>query len=133
MEILIESFRVITATLELDDVLKKIMHYAITIFRSTDAGYIQLFDERSKKLIIKSYVGFNEHIRSFRISVGESIVGKVFRDCSVRLIGSTKEIYDSMADLSEENFNVLHAAGASERTIKSLLAVPIMFGEKRIG
>src|SRR4051794_34120121 len=91
MEILIESFRVITSTLELDDVLKKIMHYAIAIFRSTDAGYIQFFDERSKKLIIKSYIGFNEHIRSFRISVGESIVGKVFRDGSVRLIGSTKE------------------------------------------
>ena len=132
MEILMESFHVITSTLELDDVLKKIMHYAIAIFRSTDAGH-PLFDERSKKLIVKSYVGFNDQIRSFQVSIGESIVGKVFRDGSVRLIGTTKEIYDSMADLSEENFNSLHAAGASERTIKSLLAVPIMFGDKRIG
>jgi len=133
MEILMESFRVITSTLELDDVLKKIMHYAIAIFRSTDAGYIQLFDERSKKLIIKSYVGFNEQISSFRVGIGESIVGKVYRDGCVRLIGTTKEIYDSMEDLSEDNFNILHAAGASERMIKSLLAVPIMFGDKRIG
>lgn len=133
MNILMESFHVITSTLELDDVLKKIMQHAGAIFRSTDAGYIQLFDEHSKKLIVKSYVGFNDHIRFFQVSVGESIVGKVFRDGSVRLLGSTKEIYDSMADLSEENFNILHAAGASERTIKSLLAVPIMFGEKRIG
>jgi sugar diacid utilization regulator/GAF domain-containing protein len=133
MEILMESFRVITSTLELDDVLKKIMHYAIAIFRSTDAGYIQLFDERSKKLIIKSYVGFNEQISSFRIGIGESIVGKVYRDGCVQLIGTTKEIYDSMEDLSEDNFNILHAAGASERTVKSLLSVPIMFGDKRIG
>src|SRR3954454_11680749 len=71
MEILMESFRVITSTLELDDVLKKIMHYAIAIFRSTDAGYIQLFDENSEKLIIKSYVGFNEQISSFRVGIGE--------------------------------------------------------------
>ena len=106
MEILIESFRVITSTLELDDVLKKIMHYAIAIFRSTDAGFIQLFDESSKKLIVKSYAGFDDQIRSFQVSIGESIVGKVFRDGSVRLIGTTKEIYDSMADLSEENFNI---------------------------
>jgi GAF domain-containing protein len=133
MEILIESFRVITSTLELDDVLKKIMHYAIAIFRSTDAGYIQLFDECSKKLIVKSYVGFNDQIRSFRVSIGESIVGKVFRDGSVRLIGTTKEIYNSMADLSVENFNILHSAGAGEKTIKSLLSVPIMFGDKSIG
>lgn len=133
MEILMESFRVITSTLELDDVLKKIMHYAIAIFRSTDAGYIQLFDERSKKLIIKSYIGFNEQISSFRVGIGESIVGKVYRDGCVRLIGTTKEIYDSMEDLSEDNFNILHAAGASERTIKSLLSVPIMFGDKPLG
>lgn len=133
MEILIESFRVITSTLELDDVLKKIMHYAIAIFRSTDAGFIQLFDEFSKKLIVKAYAGFDDQIRSFQVSIGESIVGKVFRDGSVRLIGTTKEIYDSMADLSEENFNSLHSAGASRRTIKSLLSVPIMFGDERIG
>lgn len=133
MEILMESFRVITSTLELDEVLKKIMHYAIAIFRSTDAGYIQLFDEHSKELIIKSYFGFNEQIRSFRVSVGESIVGKVYRDGCVRLIGTTQEIYDSMEGLSEENYNILHAAGASEKTIKSLLSVPIMFGDKRIG
>ncbi|KAA9017681.1 GAF domain-containing protein [Niallia endozanthoxylica] len=133
MEILMESFRVITSTLELDDVLKKIMHYASDIFRTTDAGFIQLFDERSKKLIVKAYVGFSEQIRSFQISIGESIVGKVYRDGSVRLIGTTKEIYESMGDISEENLNILNAAGASERTIKSLLSVPIMFGDERIG
>ena len=60
MEILIVSFRVITSTLELDDVLKKIMHYAIAIFRSTDAGFIQLFDESSKKLLVKAYAGFDD-------------------------------------------------------------------------
>lgn len=133
MEIITESFRVITSTLDLDDVLKKIMDYAIAIFQSTDAGYIQLFDEQSKKLIVKSYIGFNDHINSFRVSVGESIVGKVFRDGCVRLIGSTKEIYDNMKDLSKENFRMLHNAAESNRTIKSLLSVPIMFGEKRIG
>jgi sugar diacid utilization regulator/putative methionine-R-sulfoxide reductase with GAF domain len=133
MEIIMESFRVITSTLDLDDVLKKIMHYAITIFRSTDAGYIQLFDEPSKKLIVKSYVGFNDHIKLFRVSIGESIVGKVYRDGCVRLIGKTDEIYDNMKDLSEENFRILHTAAKSDRTIKSLLSVPIMFGGKRIG
>ncbi|PWT95800.1 MAG: polyketide synthase regulator [Bacteroidetes bacterium] len=133
MEILMESFRVITSTLELEDVLKKIMDSAIAIFRSTDAGYIQLYDSHSKKLIVKAYAGFNDHIRSFQVSVGESIVGKVFRDSCVRLIGTTKEIYESMVDLSEESFQILHDACVSNRTIKTLLSVPILFGEKRIG
>lgn len=133
LEILMESFRVITSSLELDDVLKKIMRYAIAIFQSTDAGYIQLFDKNSEQLIVKSYIGYNDQIRSFRVSVGESIVGKVFRDGSVRLIGTTKEIYESMTDLSEESLNILHASQVSKRKIKSLLSVPIMFGDRRIG
>ncbi|EKN66561.1 transcriptional regulator [Neobacillus bataviensis LMG 21833] len=133
MEILMESFRVITSSLELDDVLKKIMRYASAIFRSTDAGYILLFDKNSEKLIVKSYIGFNDQIRSFRVGVGESIVGKVFRDGCVRLIGTTKEIYENMTDLSEENHTILQAAAVSTRKIKSLLSVPIMFGDIRIG
>jgi hypothetical protein len=133
MEILMESLRVITSSLELDDVLKKITRYASAIFKSTDAGYIQLFDENSEKLIVKSYIGFNDQISSFRVSVGESIVGKVFRDGCVRLIGTTKEIYESMTDLSEQNLTILHAAQLSTKNIKSLLSVPIMFGDKRIG
>ncbi|MGP3560477.1 helix-turn-helix domain-containing protein [Geobacillus sp. BK01] len=133
MKILLESFRTITSTLELDEVLNKIMLCAFTMFRSTDAGYIQLFDEQSEKLIVRAYVGFNDRIRSFRVSIGESIVGKVFRDGCVRMLRTTKEIYDQMADLSEENFHILHSAIESKKTVQSLLSVPITYGEKRIG
>ena len=122
MEILIESFRVITSTLELDDVLKKIMHYAIAIFRSTDAGFIQLFDESSKKLIVKAYAGFDDQIRSIQASIGESIVGKVFRDGSVRLIGTTNEIYDSI-ELRYTWYSILHISS----DISSLRSLALAF------
>jgi len=133
IETLLESFRTITSTLELDEVLRKIMRCAFTIFRSTDAGYIQLFDEKSQKLIVKAYVGFNDRIQSFRVDMGESIVGKVFRDGCVRMLRTTKEIYDHMSDLSEENFKILHSAIESKKMVQSLLSVPIAYGEKRIG
>ncbi|MFB5281048.1 helix-turn-helix domain-containing protein [Peribacillus sp. Hz7] len=130
---LMESFQAMNSTLELDEVLKKIMHFALKIVETAEAGYIQMYDEPSNKLIIKTYVGFNENISFLKINIGESITGKVFRDGCVRLITSKEKIYDNMSDLSKENLDILNKAHPNSQTIKSILAVPVSFGTKRIG
>ncbi|ARK30603.1 helix-turn-helix domain-containing protein [Halalkalibacter krulwichiae] len=130
---LMESFRAMNSTLELDEVLKKIMHYALNIVETAEAGYIQMLDESSNKLIIKASVGFNDNISFFKVNVGESITGKVFRDGCVRLISSREEIYNSMGDLSRENFDLIDTAHYNNQNIKSILAVPVSFGKNRIG
>jgi sugar diacid utilization regulator len=130
---LIESFRAMNSTLELDEVLKKIMHFALNIVETAEAGYIQMYDEPSDKLIIKAYVGFNKNISLFKVNIGESITGKVFRDGCVRLITTRKEIYESMGDLSKENFDCIDKAHYKNEHIKSILSVPVSFGTKRIG
>ncbi|WHY02611.1 helix-turn-helix domain-containing protein [Neobacillus sp. DY30] len=130
---LMESFRAINSTLELDEVLKKIMHFALNIVETAEAGYIQMFDEPSNKLIIKAYVGFNHNINYFKVNIGESITGKVFRDGRVRLITTMEEIYNNMGDLSKENFEFIEKAHHNNQNIKSILSVPVSFGTKRIG
>ena len=130
---LMESFRAMNSTLELDEVLKKIMHFALNIVETAEAGYIQMYDEPSDKLIIKAYVGFNKNISLFKVNIGESITGKVFRDGCVRLITTRKEIYESMDDLSKENFDCIDKAHYKNQHIKSILSVPVSFGTKRIG
>ncbi|MGK7379604.1 helix-turn-helix domain-containing protein [Planococcus sp. 1R117A] len=130
---LMESFHAMNSTLELDEVLKKIMHFALNILETAEAGYIQLYDEASNKLIIKTPVGFNENINLFKVNVGESITGKVFEDGCVRLITTRKEIYNNMSDLSKENFDLIDQAHSNNENIKSVLSVPVSFGTKRIG
>ncbi|MFE4896186.1 helix-turn-helix domain-containing protein [Peribacillus butanolivorans] len=130
---LMESFQAISSTLSLDEVLKKIMHYAFNIAKSAQAGYIQLYEEHSNQLIIKEYVGFNDYINYFKVNVGESITGKVFRDDSVSLIHTKKAIYDRMDDLRKENLHTIEKAHLQKQDIQSLLSVPVSFGTKRIG
>lgn len=130
---LMESFRVMNSTLELDEVLKKIMHFALKIVETAEAGYIQMYDEVSNQLIVKTYVGFNDSIRHFKVNVGESITGKVFRDGRLKLITKREEIYRRMDDLSEENFHLIDNAHPNNQHIQSLLSVPVSFGAKPIG
>ena len=109
------------------------MHFALNIVETAEAGYIQMLDESSNKLIIKAYVGFNDNIRHFKVNIGESITGKVFRDGCVRLITSREEIYGSMRDLSEENFEFIEKSHNNNQNIKSIVTVPVSFGTNRIG
>ena len=130
---LMDSFQTISSTLALDDVLKKIMKYGLSIAKSAEAGYIQLYDEHSNQLIIKEFIGFNDCLNRFKVKVGESITGKVFREGTVSLIHTTKAIYASMTDLSQENLDTLEKANFNAQHIKSILSVPISFGLNRIG
>ena len=130
---LLESFQAMNSTLELDEVLKKIMHYALNIVETAEAGYIQMLDETSNKLIIKAHVGFNHNISHFKVNIGESITGKVFRDGCVRLITSREEIYNSMRDLSKENLDFIEKSHDNNQNIKSILTFPVSFGTNRIG
>ncbi|WP_028783891.1 helix-turn-helix domain-containing protein [Thalassobacillus devorans] len=130
---LMESFQAISSTLNLEEVLKKIMCFTTDIFKSANAGYIQLYDSVSEKLVVKAYTGFNENIQSFKVRVGESITGKVFKDGFVKLIYTEKEIYGSMDNLSKENFDHLQKAQLYRQDIKSLMSVPISYRSKRIG
>ncbi|RUL50461.1 helix-turn-helix domain-containing protein [Lysinibacillus antri] len=130
---LMESFQVINSTLELDEVLKKIMYSALKIVETAEAGYIQMYDALSDKLIVKTYVGFNENIKSFKVNIGESITGRVFRDGCIKLINTTDEIYNSMTNLSKENFDFITKAHQNSPNIKSILSVPVSFGTTRIG
>jgi sugar diacid utilization regulator len=129
---LIESFKAISSSLELDEVLNKIIHFAFNITENADAGYIQLLEEHSKQLIVKSFVGFNDSIKHFKVNVGESITGKVYQEGCECLIGTKNEIYDNMTDLSKDNFSILEQAHNS-RNIKSILSIPISFQSKKIG
>lgn len=130
---LLESYRAINSTLELDEVLKKIIHFALNIAETAEAGYIQLYDEATNNLVVKTSVGFNERILQFKVKVGESITGKVFRDGKGKLFRSRKEIYESMEDLSNENFKLIDSAHSNNKNIKSMLSVPVSLGNKRIG
>lgn len=135
LESLVESIRSITSALDLDELLRKIMKNALAVIPGADAGYLQLYDADSGLLIPKAAVGFNEFIQSFKVKVGESITGKVFKEGKPKIILSKEEIYREMSDLSDENLHYIHAAEEITEIIQkeALISVPVSMGENKIG
>lgn len=130
---LLEGIRSITASLDPDELIKKIIGNALTVITGADAGLLHLYDPGIDRLVPKAAVGFDEKaIRHFQLKIGESIAGKVFQDGRARLYRSTPEAHEGMSDISRENYDRLNAAKELSN-LKGLLCVPISIGQERIG
>ncbi|MBU8880574.1 helix-turn-helix domain-containing protein [Bacillus sp. FJAT-29790] len=129
---MIESIRSITSSLELDDVLNKIITQALSVIPAADVGFLQLYDEKTKELTSRAAVGFNEKLQAIKIKSGESITGKVFRDGKPVIYYSRAEIYEGMGDISEENFEKIQGSFDNTR-LKSLISVPLLMENNTIG
>lgn len=132
LEKMVESILSITSSLELDEVLDKIITHALSVIPAADAGYVQLANEQSNDLIVRSAIGFNNKLQAIRIKSGESITGRVFKEGIPVIYYSRSEIYEGMENLSEENFSNIQ--GASDHTkLKSLISVPLLLNKNPIG
>jgi len=135
LAILVDSIRSINSSLDLDEVLEKIMKNALKIIPIAQGGYLLLYDNEKERLIPKAPVGFNQLIYKFEVKVGESITGGVFKDGVGRIFKSKEEVEAEMRrnNISEKNFTSITTATGNLGFPSSLIAVPISVAEKRIG
>ncbi|WP_413377626.1 helix-turn-helix domain-containing protein [Alkalihalobacillus sp. 1P02AB] len=128
----VDSILSITSSLDLEDVLEKIISNALKVIPASDAGYLLLYDPSTQLLIPKAPVGFNENIFHFKVKVGESITGKVFEDGEGRIFNSKEGLYNEMYrnNISKENYYYITSAA---RPTEAAMCVPISIDDKRIG
>ncbi len=140
LETMVQGIRSITSSLDLDDVLVKIIKNALKIIPTGNAGFLLLYDEKLDMLIPKAYVGFNKNILNFKVKPGESISGKVFKVGKAHIYNSTEEVINEVykQKISEENFNHLVASTNKDvlkaiNTFKAIISVPVSIEGKTIG
>ncbi|ARK30493.1 helix-turn-helix domain-containing protein [Halalkalibacter krulwichiae] len=128
----VDSIRSITSSLDLDEVLEKIVSNALKVIPAADAGFLLLYDQQTKKLLPKAPVGFEQSIYNFKVKVGESITGKVFEDGIGRIFNTKEELYEKMELYNISSENYLHITSAG-KIPEAAMCVPIFIEENRIG
>ncbi|MBU8879153.1 helix-turn-helix domain-containing protein [Bacillus sp. FJAT-29790] len=133
-KVVMETTRSINSAINTDEVLSNIVRNAIKVIPAADAGYLQLYDKSSERLVLKAAVGFNEHINDFRPKSGESITGMTFLDGKTRIYHSRKEILDAMSEqkITEENYHHI-ISSIDDHLLTGGICVAVSIGEKRIG
>ncbi|AZU60919.1 helix-turn-helix domain-containing protein [Neobacillus mesonae] len=129
---IIESIRSITSSLEVNEVLNNIVTHALHVISAADAGYVQLYNEETKELFVKSAIGFTEKLQEIKIKIGESITGKVFSSGKPVIYYSRSEIYEGMATISKQNLDYIEDA-SDHLMLKALISVPLIVKGRSIG
>jgi sugar diacid utilization regulator len=104
IEKIIETTHDISSSLDLDNLLNKIVANALSVIPAADVGVLWMHDPGIDRLICKAYAGdVKEDIKRMRIRQGEGIVGKVFVTGIPRLYNDMESIVKDTSDFSVEN------------------------------
>lgn len=134
LDILIEGIRSVSSSLDLDDLLEKIIKNALSVIPVANAGFLQLYDPVEEKIITKTNVGFDPLIGELKMNLGESITGMVFKEGKPLIYHSTEQIFKKMNDHSISSANLQIITSSSKgKVIQSIVSVPISIGDQRIG
>lgn len=123
---LLEINKMLTKSLNLDDVLQNIIAAAGELIDVSDTLIIYLYDEQTNKLRLAEGKGIHkEKMQKIAFSPGESIAGKVFLEQRSKLFNSEEEIDLYMRSMSKENYRH-YIEGVYGGKIKSAFCVPIL-------
>ncbi|MEP9409166.1 helix-turn-helix domain-containing protein [Peribacillus frigoritolerans] len=134
LEKLMEGMQSISSSLDLDELLTKIVGNALAVITAVDAGYLQLYDAEIERLVPSASVGFNQQIQYFKTKIGEGITGKVFMDGKARVLNSNEEVINEMFVNNMSNENLFYiSSSAISLDVRAIMCVPVSIGSKRIG
>ena len=123
MNSLLEVSRNVTSTLELDEVLRRVIDTAIATIGPAEKGTLHLLDEEGDRLVVRASVGFSpETIGMAHLKPGEGYTGWVFAQRQPLIVGDVKaDTRTKPIDLPE-----VHEE-------KSALCVPLVVRDRTIG
>ncbi|QCR33529.1 helix-turn-helix domain-containing protein [Lysinibacillus sp. SGAir0095] len=130
---LLEINKMLTQSLQLEEVLKNLITAASELVTVTDTFMIYLYDEFTGKLQLSEAIGVEiEPLKKLVLSPGESITGKVFLEKKAKLFKSEQEIDTYMSNMSERNYQY-YFEGVLRKKIKSAFCVPIIYQDTCLG
>lgn len=130
---LLEINKMLTQSLQLNDILHNVVQAACELVEVADVILIYLYEEETKLLRFAKGQGVNEEaLARVQFTPGESITGKVFVHQQSKLFTSRFEIEEHMENMTEENAKYYNE-GVQQRRVKSTFCVPILNKNRCLG
>jgi hypothetical protein len=131
---LINSTRVLTSTLDLEEVLDQLIKEVLNVIDGSNASVLFLYDKRTDKLYPKSAAGFDmRYLKNIRVSPGEGMSGQTFAEGKGKIFLSITDTKEGMSNISEDTLELYSKALGDLQYPVSAICVPIMTKRECIG
>jgi sugar diacid utilization regulator/putative methionine-R-sulfoxide reductase with GAF domain len=132
---LIKSARVLTSTLDLDQVLHQLLNEVLNVIEGAHAGILFIYDEKRKKLVITEGVGFDlDYLHQIELKPDEGMTGKTFTTKKPQIFSRIHDTTRGMENIQPNNQENFHkASGESHHYPVSTICAPLLSKEGCIG
>lgn len=131
---LISSARVMTSTLDLDEVLHQLIKEVLNVIEGANASVLFLYDENIDKLYAKAAVGFDMNfLKHARLAPGEGMSGYTFSAREGQIFLSQADTSAKMANISASTKEAYQKSLGDYKLPTSALSVPLLSKGKCIG
>ncbi|WP_374965229.1 helix-turn-helix domain-containing protein [Lysinibacillus sp. RS5] len=105
---LVNAAQVLTSTLDIDQVLEKLISEVLHVIKGADAGVLFMLNTETNRLIAKHAIGYDlAYLKKIHLASNEGMTGKVFSQKKAFRFHSSDDVTENMADLFpqyEENY-----------------------------
>lgn len=131
---LIHSTRVLTSTLDLDEVLDQLIKEVLNVIDGSNASVLFLYDKNTNKLYPKSAAGFDmKYLQKIRVAPGEGMSGQTFAEQKGKIFLSLSDTKKGMSNITDETLELYGKALGELQYPVSAICVPIMTKRECIG
>jgi sugar diacid utilization regulator len=123
LEKLIDGVQDISSSLNLDELLSRILDNLAQMIPGCDTSSLWLYDSSINRLVCRAYRGWKEDIKKVQFKIGEGVIGNVFLEGKTKIY-NYKDGMNAMKGLSKENSHYLWK-GFHHRRIKITVNLPI--------
>lgn len=131
---LTEVAKTLASPLDLPALLDAVLRRIVDVVAQADVGTVMLWNQSAGLFRPEAAFGFDlEVLKQIGLRAGESITGKVFDAGEARLLSTSEEVADAMADMRPFNRQVFARSLRSESLPRAVLATPVSTGDKKYG
>jgi PucR C-terminal helix-turn-helix domain/GAF domain len=130
---LIEVSRSLTAELDLQDIIQRILEGAIRVIPAAEAGILFLYDHERRRLMVNHAVGFGPSVYDLVLKPGEGLSGQAFMSRRARMYPHRSAVIAAMKSAERSNLDIFTEASGGTDFPQSAMSAPLVYKGEALG
>jgi len=130
---LIEVSRALTAELDLQEIIERILEGAIRILPAAEAGILFLYDPDRRALVVNHSIGFGPGVYDLVVKPGEGLSGRAFLSRHAQIYPHKEEVAAVMGAAQPSNLDTFREASGGTDYPQSAVAAPLVYKGEALG
>lgn len=130
---LIEVSRSLTAELDLQEIIQRILEGAIQVIPAAEAGILFLYDPQRRLLVVSHAVGFGPRVYELAVRPGEGLSGHAFASRRASIYTQRSAVVTAMEGAEPGNLEIFSEASGGVDYPQSAISAPLVYKGEALG